>query len=839
MGEVYRARDTRLGRDVAIKVLAPDLSARPEFRARFGREARTISRLNHPHICTLHDVGHQDGIDYLVMELVQGTTLSERLQKGPLPAGDVLRLGAQIAEALDFAHRAGVIHRDLKPGNVMLTKSGVKLLDFGLARAGAPIEGAGGEALAPTSTRPITTEGAIVGTIQYLAPERLEGREADARSDIWALGCVLYEMATGARAFEGRTQADTISAVLRDQPRTMTELAPAAPPALERVVNQCLERDPDVRWQSAGDLGRELQWIAGGGSRGALPAALPAPARPAGRGRLARWAAAAFAVVALGALAWNFRSGRDGTRQPAFMPVTYRPMAVFRAAFAPDGKTIVFSAAPEGNTPRLFVIRPESPEPRPIGDPETHLLSVSSHGEMAVLTGARYLAQRLFIGTLSSMPLGGGGPREILENVREADWAPDGSRLAIIREIEGQDRLEFPIGHTLYESAGYLSDLRFSPRGDRIAFFEHPSRFDDRGSVNVVDLRGRKTTLSDSYWGEEGIAWSRDGREILYSASLSGRATTVYAVTLAGRRRVALGSAGGLTIQDVSADGRWLTTRDDQFMRVMARTPAWEGDRDLSWLDSSVKPLLSRDGRTVVFSEQSGVVGNAYAVCLRKTDGGDVVRLGEGVSLDLSPDGRRVLAVVFSTPPRVMIYPTGAGEPQRVETSDLENFDTGQFFPGGDSIVITANEPRRGLRYYVVSLAGGRPRAVTPEGTREGVLSRDGKYILARRPGDPWYVYPLAGGAPRAVPGLTGEDAPVCTSLDGLSVLASRRIAIPQLIERVDLESGRRSPFREIAPADHAGLVRIIPTFISDDGRSYAYWTWWYRSTLFTVEWGP
>ena len=259
MGEVYRARDTRLGRDVAIKVLPAHLSTSPEVRARFEREARAISQLNHPHICSLHDIGRQDDIDYLVMEYLEGETLAVRLTKGPLPLAEVLRHGIEIANALDCAHRSGIVHRDLKPGNVMLTKGGAKLMDFGLARPTrlSPVAGALSES--PTGSRPITAEGTIVGTFQYMAPEQLEGKDADARTDLWALGCVLYEMATGKRAFEGTSQASLIAASLEDHPRPISELQPLSPPALERIVKRCLEEDPGERFQSAADLAFDLE----------------------------------------------------------------------------------------------------------------------------------------------------------------------------------------------------------------------------------------------------------------------------------------------------------------------------------------------------------------------------------------------------------------------------------------------------------------------------------------------------------------------------------------------------------------------------------------------------
>ena len=309
MGEVYRAKDTRLNRIVAIKVLPPHLADSPELRERFEREARTIASLNHPHICTLHDIGHQDGTDFLVMEYLEGETLAQRLSKGPLPLDQVLQYAIEIADALDKAHRKGVTHRDLKPGNIMLTKSGTKLLDFGLAKLKQEVAPANVQlSQLPTANEPLTAQGTIVGTLQYMAPEQLEGKEVDARTDIFAFGAVVYEMATGKKAFEGKSQASLIAKILETDPPPMSSLQPMTPPALDRVVKRCLAKEPDDRWQSANDLANELKWIAEGGSQTATPAAVTAE-----RGRmLRRWAlVAGLACVIVAALVglavWNLK----------------------------------------------------------------------------------------------------------------------------------------------------------------------------------------------------------------------------------------------------------------------------------------------------------------------------------------------------------------------------------------------------------------------------------------------------------------------------------------------------------------------------------------------------
>jgi len=370
MGEVYRAHDSRLGRDVAIKVLAQHLATTPEVRARFEREARTISQLNHPHICALYDVGHQDGIDFLVMELLEGETLAHRLEKGALPVAEVLTLGAQIADALDRAHRAGVVHRDLKPGNVMLTKSGAKLMDFGLARTASVAAAPGALTESPTVSRPLTKEGTIVGTFQYMAPEQLEGKEADARSDIWALSCVLYEMASGRRAFEGASQASLIGAIMNAAPRPLSEMAPMSPPELDRLVRQCLARDPDDRWQSARDLGREL--AATGLETGTRRASERGAAvrRGAFAGARVPWAlsVALLALLIAGGV-WHARTRATGHARHVVSTILPPRGYAFSIgsgpmALSPDGDQIAFVGEDSLGATSLWVRSLDSAEPR-------------------------------------------------------------------------------------------------------------------------------------------------------------------------------------------------------------------------------------------------------------------------------------------------------------------------------------------------------------------------------------------------------------------------------------------------------------------------------------------
>ncbi|MBI3449967.1 MAG: serine/threonine protein kinase [Acidobacteria bacterium] len=356
MGEVYRARDTRLDRTVAVKVLPSHAASNPEVRQRFEREAKAVSSLNHPNICTLHDIGSSEGVDYLVMEYLEGETLAQKLARGPLPVEELLRCAIEIADALDRAHRSGLVHRDLKPGNVMITKSGTKLLDFGLAKSIGAATAPTQLTAAPTMTSPLTAAGTIVGTFQYMAPEQLEGLEADPRSDLFAFGTVIYEMATGARAFEGKTQASLIASILKEQPRPIAELRPMTPVTLERVVRQCLAKDPDDRWQSAGDLKRELKWIAEGGSQAGAAAFIAAPAvAPRRSPAWLPWLATLVLAVGGVALGWSLHRPAPVRAMRASMllpPGTSLDAQNTSIVLSPDGSKVAMVLANEGAPPR-------------------------------------------------------------------------------------------------------------------------------------------------------------------------------------------------------------------------------------------------------------------------------------------------------------------------------------------------------------------------------------------------------------------------------------------------------------------------------------------------------
>jgi hypothetical protein len=823
-----------LDREVAIKVLPARFVNLPELRARFEKEAKAVAALNHPNILAIHDFGIEQGIPYSVTELLEGETLKVRMGGSPLPPRKAIDYALQTIRGLAAAHERGIVHRDLKPDNLFITRDGqVKILDFGLAKMVSPEEGSP-FTIAPTQ-EPGTQPGAVLGTVGYMSPEQVRGLIVGHRSDIFSFGSILYEMLSGKRAFQRGTAADTISAILKEEPPELAATNSNISPALDRIVSHCLEKEPEQRFQSAKDIGFALEALSGLSSS-ATQIEVPHSARRK-RWLLPGIVALTF-VIGLVAAFLAGRGMQRGSSKPdlAFRGLTFRRQAIFNARFAPDGATVVYSGALEGNTPEIFTIRPEYPEPRSMGFRSVQLLAVSSKGDLAVLTGARFLGHRLFLGTLARLPLGGGAPREILENVREADWSPDGASLAIIHEVGGKDRLEFPIGRILVESGGYLSDPRISPQGDRIAFFEHPTKYDDRGSVNLVDLQGKRTIVSEGYWALEGMTWSPAGEEIYFSGGDPGGTFVPYAVTPDGKRRALVQAPGGLTFLDADKGGRWLMTRNDQSRGVMARAAGEQAERDVSWLNQSIPVALSTDGKVILMDDESVLAGPNYSVSIRGTDGSPVVRLGEGLAADLSRDGKWALAIIPSTPPKLVLYSTGAGETRHLDRGNIEFYGSASLFPDNKSILSCGSEPGHPSRCYLQEIAGGASRPLTPPGFDVALASPDGKLLAARGGEGRWALIPVAGGEPRELPSITSDDFVAGWSSDGRFILVYRRTQIPTSLERVDPDSGRREPFLRIDPQEKAGLISMGPMVLSADERSYAYGFLRYTSQLYLVE---
>jgi Tol biopolymer transport system component len=667
-----------------------------------------------------------------------------------------------------------------------------------------------------------------------MSPEQAMGeREITARSDVYALGCVTYEMLTGDPPFTGSTAQAIVAKVMTDEPMPPRRHRKTVPEAVEAAVLTALEKLPADRFPSAVAFAEAL-------SAPTVPVRVAAAA-PA-RGWLAdrrSWAAVAVAGVSVGAAAALWVKNREHAGDVSAMSAvqnTFRQEPVMAARWAPEGATIIYSAAHGGSTPRLYLVRPDYPEPQAIGPDSVQLLAVSSKGELAVLTHAVSLGHRLYRGTLASMPLGGGAPREIMNDVREADWSPDGSRLAITRASGDRYRLEYPAGRLVYQGqpGGYLSEIRTSARGDRIALFSHDLAGDDRGFVVVVDTAGVADTLGSEFWGLQGLAWN-DARSVVFSAASKGGQYQVHRAELGGVPRLALPSAGSLTLMDAARGNRWLVSRDDAPLWILVKGPGTAPLRDLSWLDNSLTPSLSPDGALMAFTDQSTAGGNQYSVMLRKTDGSPVVRLGPGGRSSISRDGRLVIAQLPSSPSKFMLYPTGAGDTRPLAWPQLEQVTGLDFFPDSRSLLVCGNEPRKPTRCYRSPLEGGTLEPIGPDSIAFGFLRPDGRAMAVPRGTGRW-IYPLDGGTPVAVPGLGDTVGILRWSPDGRALWVLTGSNVHPKVDQVDVATGRRTSLIDVEPP--AGLT-VFGTFnvsVADDPRTYAYSAWSYNSELFTIQ---
>ncbi len=550
------------------------------------------------------------------------------------------------------------------------------------------------------------------------------------------------------------------------------------------------------------------------------------PVRSRRRVLVASLAGLGFLAAMCGAFFAGLRSAENPP--PFFQRLTFRRGTVFSAQFAPDGQTILYSAAWDGQPIRTFSARPGSPESSPLALPDANLLAISPSGEMAV--GLDYTFAGTFIGggggTLARAPLAGGTPRQLLENVQQADWAPDGSSLAVVRFAGGRCRLEFPIGKVLYETSGWIGSPRVAPKGDLVAFVDHEQLGDDRGSVAVVDRAAKKTTLSGGWTSLRGLAWSSAGDEIWFDAGQAGMARALYSVTLAGRRRLLARVAGRLTLMDIFRDGRVLLVREDERIVLAGQAPGEVKERDLSWLHFSIAADLSADGKTILIAEiSSEAVGANYAVYLRKTDGSPAVRLGEGQAGGLSPDGKWALAMLPTSPGQLVLLPTGVGESKVLPRGPIQQYHLATWFPDGKRVVFAATEPGRGVRLYAQRIDSGEPRAISAEGVVPVglVISPDGESAAAGGPEGKFLLYPTKGGNPRPVPGLEANDVPVRWAADGRSLYLFHRGALPARIYRLDLATQRKEIWKEIVPSDPAGNVDVGPVLAAPEAGSYAY----------------
>jgi eukaryotic-like serine/threonine-protein kinase len=809
MGEVYLAHDPRLKRDVALKVLRRSL-ADPDRVARFSREARAAGSLNHPNIVAVFDVGTESGTPYVVTELLEGETLRDRMDRGMPPYRKAVDFAIQIAQALDAAHAKGIWHRDVKPANAFITNDGrVKLLDFGIAKLSEPDSRGGSE----DPTIEDSQTGEIRGTAGYMSPEQVLGQPVDHRTDIFALGAVLYEMFTGARAFHRPSNVETMTAVLQEEPADPLAINPRLPPAAAAVVRHCLEKNKEERFQSARDLAFDLQQLreVTGGTKPI--AALPIVPKKL---RVPLTAAALVGGAALaGFLLW------PGSDPPpaSFEQLTFQRGRIGGARYATRGQAVVYSEARLGNELEISRLDlADSPVPRSLNYASGSDVLAARAGQLALSLRRRFIAGERFVGTLATVEVNAGSPREIAENVEDADWDPAGG-LAIVRstgDLGGPSKIEYPVGHTLYTTSGSIRFLRFARDGQRLAFLEDPTALGVGGSVFVVDLKGAVTRLTEAWESVRGLAWSSAGDEVWFTAGRFRANRALHAVTLDRKQRLVHAAPGSLTLWDIAADGRVLLTRDEERRFVMGLPPGEAIERDFSWYDDSGVADISDDGRLLLFADRFGVY-------VRGTDGSSPTNLlKEGRADDLSPDGSTVLATIGSGRQLVLV-PRRAGDFQQLPGHGIITAYRGaRWFPDGQRVLIAGVDAEGDVRSYIQDIKGGRPQALTPKRTWGVLVSPDGRSVAAIGTDQAITIWPVDGKGPIPVNGSEIGDRPVAWSRDG-ELWLFRRSEVPGQVFKLDINTGRRYVWKTLIPPDPTGVYSIIQFQVTPSGHAYAY----------------
>ncbi len=751
------------------------------------------------------------------------------MRGGSLAVRKALDYALQIAHGLAAAHEKGIIHRDLKPENLFLTKDGrVKILDFGLAKLTQTESGVHGSL--PTLTH-ATELGTVMGTAGYMSPEQVRGATVDTRSDIFSFGVILYEMLSGKRAFHRDTPADTMSAILKEDPPELSETNRNVSPALERILQHCLEKNPEQRFHSARDVAFDLDSVSNQSGTASRLRAVADPKR-------SYWKPAAGALIILLALAGTYFAARNNAPvlAPHFHQLTFQRGSIYGAKFAPDGQSILYSAAWNGALKeQVYSTRTDALMSRPIDLQDSEILSISSKGEMAL----RQKSDNGIVprGMLSVVPLTGGAPRELLGDVLQASWSGDGDNLAAVHFVAPEWRLEYPIGKTIYATAtGYVSEVSVSPDGKHIAFFDHPINGDTRGYVAVVDLAGKATRLTKEWSDLTGLAWSRSGDEIWFTGSDAGINSALYAVNLTGHLRDLLHIPGRLHLFDISKEGQVLIANEATRQEVYGHRMGQERDVDLSWFDWTLGRALSADGKWAVLEEDGEGGGPDYTVFLRQTDGSPAIRLGSGLGLAISPDAKWVASISVKQPGPIVLLPAGAGQP--VTLGDAQLFHTAgvHFTPDGNELLLVATEKGGAPRTYLLKRDGSAPKPFGPEGFRGTLISPDGSTVIGRK-GDSYWMISFSGEQTlRPLSFVQPDEVVAGWTADSKSIYVGDSSSMPVKVYIVDLKTGQRHLHHQHAPGDLAGVTGVGAGLITPDGSFNLYTFGRTLSYLYVVE---